>query len=358
MYYLKFQPDDPGLLVTRYAEITASDFEDAVKVMVEKLGDWMCLPLRPSTLVTLCSADPKNPGKETPIAYLNVKKGFPLKLSSQHPLESKVQEDGRLRVLFNEYGFTPAYKWGREYYSFGFESFKTFEEAKAYIEKKKFVVKSEGNIQVLHDLIDELINDTPALRRLVAATTNGFPATICLHVETPESISTILGETGKPSWFGVTDTGTKPDHDRLFLDIPGINYQIKKGTFYKSQQIIEDLVQERREEIRKVMHSELDLVLSSSDVKKPVKFVIGMRGLNVEIDEFYTFEEFFSTNVPPNTSWDVVEVENEDDVEAFIAAKNRYLRAAWTTNQTEKDRKENGRIMVKAEAEMARLRKN
>lgn len=76
-----------------------------------------------------------------------------------------------------------------------------------------------------------------------------------------------------------------------------------------------------------------------------IKFVIGTHGLNTSIDEFYTWEEWTAASnedLPANTSWDIVEVASEDDMNAFLAAKNRYLEAAWTPNQTPEDREEYG----------------
>lgn len=40
---------------------------------------------------------------------------------------------------------------------------------------------------------------------------------------------------------------------------------------------------------------------------------------------------------------------------AFIDAKNRWLEACWSPNQSPDEREDNGRIIAEAEAEMKRL---
>lgn len=90
-----------------------------------------------------------------------------------------------------------------------------------------------------------------------------------------------------------------------------------------------------------------------------VKFVIGTRGLETSVDEVYTEEEWYNTDdLPSNTNWEHVEVEDDQAMSAYIAAQNRFLHAAWTPNQDYEAREENAQIMEKAQQEMKRLRKN
>ena len=85
-------------------------------------------------------------------------------------------------------------------------------------------------------------------------------------------------------------------------------------------------------------------------------FVVGEMGLDTRLSTIYdTVAEFYQDDPPPNHSWTHVTVRNEADREAWIAAKNRWLAAAWTSNQSREDRAENARIEREAEAEMARL---
>ena len=85
-------------------------------------------------------------------------------------------------------------------------------------------------------------------------------------------------------------------------------------------------------------------------------FVVGEMGLDTRLSTIYDTEaEFFQDDPPANHSWTHVTVASEADREAWIAAKNRWLAAAWTPNQTREEREENARIEREAEAEMSRL---
>lgn len=267
MFYLKFQKEAPGFWSPQYAEITGSDFDSATNAMIAAIGEYSCLPVRPYILATLYNADPKRPGKDTPITYINVSEQYKtsLELSNEHPLESKVQEDGRFRVQFREFGFVPAYKTNGAYYSFT-NAFSTFEEAQSYIETRKFVVQSHEDVQVLHQLIDNFVNDTESFQRGVTKTTSGFPATLTLHVKTPRSVSVIQAKRGEPSWLFVRDTSLPPGPDRLYVDVPAIDYTIEHGTYHKSQPVIENLVVQKREQVRQQLHQELERELRSVNV--------------------------------------------------------------------------------------------
>ena len=88
-----------------------------------------------------------------------------------------------------------------------------------------------------------------------------------------------------------------------------------------------------------------------------LRFTVGLAGLNTSIDTIYdTTQAFFEDgDVPPNLSWEHVTVVDEAAREEWIAAKNSWLRAAWTPNQTSEDRAENAIAMREAEATMKRL---
>lgn len=87
-----------------------------------------------------------------------------------------------------------------------------------------------------------------------------------------------------------------------------------------------------------------------------VTFVIGLSGLNTSIEEVYTQEEWAMDNdLPPNMQWEHITVATEEDATKWRRAKNRWLSAAWTANQTRDERIENAQIMREAEAEMASL---
>ena len=98
-----------------------------------------------------------------------------------------------------------------------------------------------------------------------------------------------------------------------------------------------------------------------AETQQLINFVIGIRGMETSIAEFFTEEEWndlSNEDMPANTQWDHVSVASEADMDAYIAAQNRYLEADWTPNQSPEEREENGRIMAEAQAEMGRLRKN
>jgi hypothetical protein len=104
----------------------------------------------------------------------------------------------------------------------------------------------------------------------------------------------------------------------------------------------------------------LERISHMAETQQLVNFVIGFRGLETSIAEFFMENEWYNTpseELPPNTQWEHVSVASEADMNAYIAAQNRYLEAAWTPNQTA-EREENSRIMAEAQAEMGRLRKN
>ncbi len=86
------------------------------------------------------------------------------------------------------------------------------------------------------------------------------------------------------------------------------------------------------------------------------RFVVGTRSMETAIAEQFTLQEWDACDdLPPNMSWEHITTRTEEDAHAWIAAKNRYLCAAWTPNQDEEERAENKIIMNEALAEMVRL---
>jgi hypothetical protein len=86
------------------------------------------------------------------------------------------------------------------------------------------------------------------------------------------------------------------------------------------------------------------------------RFVVGTRGLETSIAEYMAEEEFWEcSDLPPNISWEHIAVRTPEDAQAWIAAKNAYLCAAWTPNQDEEERAANKIIMHEALAEMGGL---
>lgn len=87
-------------------------------------------------------------------------------------------------------------------------------------------------------------------------------------------------------------------------------------------------------------------------------FYYATHGLDAGIYDFMTEQEWNTTpddQFPANVNWHRVEVANQEDVETYINAQNRYLRAAWTPNQDFDEREENSRIMKEAGQIMSRL---
>lgn len=85
------------------------------------------------------------------------------------------------------------------------------------------------------------------------------------------------------------------------------------------------------------------------------KFVIGTTGLNTSIDEVMTEQAFWNSELPPNRQWQHVTVARESDADSWLKAKNQWLTAAWTPNQSYEEMSENKKIMRQAEAAMASL---
>ncbi len=84
-----------------------------------------------------------------------------------------------------------------------------------------------------------------------------------------------------------------------------------------------------------------------------ITFVIGTSGLNTRIDEFYASEgEWHLADLPSNVNWESVTVPTQANVSEWLDAKNLWLEASWTPNQSHEDRIENARIMREAEARM------
>ncbi len=87
-----------------------------------------------------------------------------------------------------------------------------------------------------------------------------------------------------------------------------------------------------------------------------ITFVIGTSGLNTRIDELYASEgEWHLADLPSNVNWEHVTVPAHANVAEWIDAKNLWLEAAWTPNQTHEERIENARIMHESEERMASL---
>lgn len=88
----------------------------------------------------------------------------------------------------------------------------------------------------------------------------------------------------------------------------------------------------------------------------PCQFVIGTRGLNTSIDDFYWEEDWQNADdLPPNTTWEHVTVRRPSDVDKWLDAKNRWLSAAWTPNQSPDERDENAVVMQEQMNIMASL---
>lgn len=85
------------------------------------------------------------------------------------------------------------------------------------------------------------------------------------------------------------------------------------------------------------------------------KFVIGTTGLNTSIDEIMTEETFWKSDLPANTQWTHVTVASEEDANKWIDAKNAWLTAAWTPNQSYEEMSKNKKIMSQAEETMTAL---
>ncbi len=89
-----------------------------------------------------------------------------------------------------------------------------------------------------------------------------------------------------------------------------------------------------------------------------VTFYVGMTGLDIRIDEFMTQDEWDNTpadDFPSNVNWESATVTDKQAMNQWIAAKNRWLCAAWTPNQSYDDQQDNIAVMREAAAEMDRL---
>ena len=78
-----------------------------------------------------------------------------------------------------------------------------------------------------------------------------------------------------------------------------------------------------------------------------ITFHVGTRGLEERLDQslVYTDKEFYSEELPPNVSWETVTVASKRDMGKWLSAKNKWLSAAWTPNQSPDEREENSLIM-------------
>jgi len=88
-----------------------------------------------------------------------------------------------------------------------------------------------------------------------------------------------------------------------------------------------------------------------------ITFHVGTRGLESQLDQslIYTDKEFYSEELPANVSWKHVTVRNHADMDKWLDAKNRWLSAAWTPNQSPDEREENSQIMEEQMRIMASL---
>lgn len=78
-----------------------------------------------------------------------------------------------------------------------------------------------------------------------------------------------------------------------------------------------------------------------------ITFHVGTRGLESDLDYslIYSDEEFYNEDLPPNVSWEHVTVADVEAKEKWLNAKEIWLSAAWTPNQSPDERKENSLIM-------------
>lgn len=89
-----------------------------------------------------------------------------------------------------------------------------------------------------------------------------------------------------------------------------------------------------------------------------ITFYVGMTGLNIRIDEFLTQDEWDNMpaeDFPANVTWESATVANEQAMNEWIAAKNTWLCAAWTPNQSYEDQQDNKVVMREASETMQRL---
>jgi hypothetical protein len=89
-----------------------------------------------------------------------------------------------------------------------------------------------------------------------------------------------------------------------------------------------------------------------------ITFYVGMTGLNIRIDEFMTEDEWKNMpaeDFPANVTWESATVADEQAMNRWIAAKNKWLCAAWTPNQSYEDQQDNIIVMREAAAEMDSL---
>jgi hypothetical protein len=75
----------------------------------------------------------------------------------------------------------------------------------------------------------------------------------------------------------------------------------------------------------------------------------------LDTPEIYDDAEFWDTELPPNYEWITVTVKNVSQKETWIAAKNAWLSAFWTPNQSDEERVTNASIMIEAERVMNAL---
>lgn len=87
-------------------------------------------------------------------------------------------------------------------------------------------------------------------------------------------------------------------------------------------------------------------------------------GCPTQIAEVFTEEEFFSGEPPANRIRECITVADQEAIDRWLAAKNRWLAAAWEPNQYDNHHgevdpsavlAENARIRQEAEEEMESL---
>jgi hypothetical protein len=83
-----------------------------------------------------------------------------------------------------------------------------------------------------------------------------------------------------------------------------------------------------------------------------IVFYVAEYGLQTQLDEVLTEEEFHSTPTDqflPNRNWYSVAVSNKEDMKKWVEAKNAWLNCAWTPNQTRTEQQENKEDMKRLE---------
>ncbi len=108
--------------------------------------------------------------------------------------------------------------------------------------------------------------------------------------------------------------------------------------------------------------AEAEMQRIETELFQAAEFMVGTAENEKDIAYIYTKEEYSEYEadsdrlpIPDDVTWEHVKVESSVHMDWWIEQKKRWLEAAWTSSQTNEERRENARIMRNAEQTMRSL---